>query len=197
MIRRVGTSITKAHGRSFMTAQEWLVNKGYDSPVIRDVIRAFPNGGLSASDLDMMGEKGVKELIASVQRQQQKVPSEKLINVKIEVPHDRYSFTVKAPVGGNFYTLSKEDKQLGSYLECACSGITACSTCHVIVNEEDYLKLPPPEDNELDMLDLASSYTATSRLGCQITFTPAMDGLRVSIPKDFNNLFGSSAGNSS
>jgi hypothetical protein len=37
-----------------------------------------------------------------------------------------------------------------------------CSTCHVILKQEDYDKLPNrPTDEELDMLDLAYDLTDT------------------------------------
>ena len=41
-----------------------------------------------------------------------------------------------------------------------------------------------PSLDEEDMLDLAFGLEATSRLGCQITMTPALDGLKVRLPED-------------
>jgi ferredoxin len=47
-------------------------------------------------------------------------------------------------------------------LEGACEASLACSTCHVIVVDEDYYDmLPEPEDEENDMLDLAFGLTST------------------------------------
>ena len=43
----------------------------------------------------------------------------------------------------------------------ACEGTLACSTCHLILPEDVYAKLPPPVDEELDMLDLAYELTDT------------------------------------
>ena len=37
----------------------------------------------------------------------------------------------------------------------ACEGTLSCSTCHLILNKENYDKLKPPSDEENDMLDLA------------------------------------------
>jgi 2Fe-2S ferredoxin len=37
----------------------------------------------------------------------------------------------------------------------------------------------------MDMLDLAVGLVATSRLGCQIEMSDALDGLRVRIPEEF------------
>jgi 2Fe-2S ferredoxin len=73
-------------------------------------------------------------------------------------------------------------------IEGACEGVMACSTCHVIVEPEWHGKLPPPEEDEEDMLDLAVGLTRTSRLGCQITLTEALDGLTVHLPRETHNM---------
>ena len=71
----------------------------------------------------------------------------------------------------------------------ACGGSCACSTCHVIVEDSDmYDKMPEPDDDENDMLDLAFGLTETSRLGCQVKMTPELDGLRVKLPSMTRNL---------
>ena len=64
----------------------------------------------------------------------------------------------------------------------------ACSTCHVIVAEDWYERLGPVSDEEEDMLDMAYDLTKTSRLGCQITLTGALDGIVVSLPAGHHNL---------
>ena len=44
----------------------------------------------------------------------------------------------------------------------ACEGSLACSTCHLIVRDQDYYdKLDEPSDEENDMLDLAFGLTET------------------------------------
>ena len=45
-----------------------------------------------------------------------------------------------------------------------------------------------PSDDENDMLDLAFGLTETSRLGCQIKMSKAMDGLEVKLPSMTRNL---------
>lgn len=67
-------------------------------------------------------------------------------------------------------------------IEGACEGSMACSTCHVIVDKAFYAKLPRPSADEADMLDLAFGLRPTSRLGCQIELTDAVDGLVVQLP---------------
>lgn len=47
-------------------------------------------------------------------------------------------------------------------LEGACEQSLACSTCHVVIVDEDvYDRLPEPVDEENDMLDLAFGLTPT------------------------------------
>ena len=76
-------------------------------------------------------------------------------------------------------------------LEGACEGSLACSTCHVVIRDQSvYDKLPEPDDDENDMLDLAFGLTKTSRLGCQIVMTEELDGLTVRLPSGTNNMMG-------
>jgi ferredoxin len=75
-------------------------------------------------------------------------------------------------------------------LEGACEGVMACSTCHVIVDSEDFEKLPPASEEEEDMLDLAAHATRTSRLACQIVLTEGMKTLDVRIPPSARNWMG-------
>jgi len=73
-------------------------------------------------------------------------------------------------------------RQYSLDLEGACEGSLACSTCHVIVDQETFDKLPKAEEAEEDMLDLAFGLESTSRLGCQIIITKDLDGARFRIP---------------
>ena len=75
-------------------------------------------------------------------------------------------------------------------LEGACEGVMACSTCHVIVDPEDFAKLPPASDEEEDLLDIASHVARTSRLACQILITSDMKSLSVRIPGGARNWMG-------
>jgi len=73
-------------------------------------------------------------------------------------------------------------------LEGACEGSLACSTCHVIIDDNWYPKLKKPKEDEEDMLDLAFGLTKTSRLGCQIIITKEMNGLTVKLPSATRNI---------
>jgi ferredoxin len=71
-------------------------------------------------------------------------------------------------------------------MEGSCDGQLACSTCHCILSQEDYdtfMKLKPPTDEELDMLDTAFGLTQTSRLGCQIPVSMLEKNITLTLPK--------------
>ncbi|EKM75883.1 hypothetical protein AGABI1DRAFT_63915 [Agaricus bisporus var. burnettii JB137-S8] len=74
-------------------------------------------------------------------------------------------------------------------LEGACEKSLACSTCHVILTPDVYDKLPEPEDDENDMLDMAFGLTETSRLGCQVKLTKELDGMTAVLPSATRNMF--------
>jgi len=56
------------------------------------------------------------------------------------------------------------------FLDHACGGNCACTTCHVWV-EEGAEGISEPEDDELDRLDMAADQQLNSRLGCQAVIT--------------------------
>ena len=89
-------------------------------------------------------------------------------------------------------------------IEAACGGELACSTCHVILEQDLYDSLDEPDEEETDMLDLAWGLTDTrarrapvrpaprrkhplwrrSRLCCQIKVTEELDGATFELPED-------------
>ena len=58
----------------------------------------------------------------------------------------------------------------GINLEHACGGSCACTTCHVHV-KQGADNLSPPDEDELDRLDMAADLRLESRLGCQAVVT--------------------------
>lgn len=92
--------------------------------------------------------------------------------------------TVDAPLGLSVLEIAHMNE---IDLEGACEGSLACSTCHVIVDENWYKKLPDALEDEEDMLDLAFGLTQTSRLGCQIIMTEELDGLALKLPSGTRN----------
>ena len=63
-----------------------------------------------------------------------------------------------------------------------CEGSVACATCHMIVDPAWAALLDPANEEEETMLDTVFDLTPTSRLSCQIRLTPALDGLRLTLP---------------
>ena len=92
---------------------------------------------------------------------------------------------VEAPIGDSVLEIAFRH---GIDIEGACEGAMACSTCHVIVDGAWYGKLDEMCEDEEDMLDLALGLTRTSRLGCQIVISDALDGLVVTLPAETANL---------
>lgn len=108
------------------------------------------------------------------------------------VDKENREHTFEVAVGDNLLDIAQaHDLEM----EGACGGSCACSTCHVIVLDEGlYDRMPEPEDDENDMLDLAFGLTETSRLGCQVSMTKELDGLRVKLPSMTRNLQASDFG---
>lgn len=64
-----------------------------------------------------------------------------------------------------------------------CGGSASCATCHVYVNDAFMDKLQAPNERETSMMDCtAAEVKPNSRLCCQITMTPELDGIIVEIP---------------
>jgi len=66
-----------------------------------------------------------------------------------------------------------------------CGGSRSCATCHVWVDPAFMDRLPEAVDEENELLDSSMHRTPTSRLSCQLKWTDALDGLRVTLaPED-------------
>ncbi|MBM3589353.1 MAG: hypothetical protein RIS83_1429 [Pseudomonadota bacterium] len=94
---------------------------------------------------------------------------------------------VEAPLGLSVLEIAHRNSV---DIEGACEGSLACSTCHVIVDPSWFGKLAKPTEDEEDMLDLAFDLQETSRLGCQLIMTEALDGLVVKLPAGSRNAGG-------
>eukprot|EP00946_MAST-07B_sp_MAST-7B-sp1_P002098 g2098.t1 len=107
----------------------------------------------------------------------------------VYVLKDKTEMEVVGREGQNLLRLAQ---QHGIELEGACEGVCACSTCHLILEDDAYDEvedLAPLTEDEEDMLDLAFQLTPTSRLGCQIVLTTAMEGLKVELPAATRNFY--------
>ena len=101
------------------------------------------------------------------------------------IDRDGNELTVEAPLGNTILDIAHAND---IDIEGACEGVMACSTCHLIVSEYWFEKLPDASEEEEDMLDLAYGLTRTSRLGCQITVTEDLDGLVIKVPDETRNM---------
>ena len=94
---------------------------------------------------------------------------------------------VEAPPGERLLDIAQAH---GQPLEGTCEGQMASSTCHVIVDADDFAKLPRASEEEEDLLDLAAHVTRTSRLSCQIWLTEDLEVLTVRMPGSAHNMQG-------
>lgn len=98
-----------------------------------------------------------------------KPPAENIVRVTF-LPEDK---TVEFPFGslpydghGQPMSLLDVAENYGIFLDHACGGVCACTTCHLHV-KEGMKGLSEAEDLELDRMDTAPGLQLNSRLGCQ------------------------------
>lgn len=65
-----------------------------------------------------------------------------------------------------------------------CGGCRSCGTCHVYVDPAFAHLLPKQAGEEKELLEGSNHMTEHSRLSCQITCFPALDGIRLQIPPE-------------
>ena len=103
--------------------------------------------------------------------------------------------TVKAAKGENLLQIAHRNVDNGIEMEGACEGVCACSTCHVILDDDIYDQLMEkgegyePSEDEEDMLDMAFGLTTTSRLGCQVEISEDMEGAVFQLPTATRNFY--------
>jgi 2Fe-2S ferredoxin len=69
----------------------------------------------------------------------------------------------------------------GLGIKAECGGACSCATCHVYVEESHFANLPPPSDDEEDLLYSTLDKKPNSRLSCQILLSEPLDGLKLTI----------------
>ena len=72
-------------------------------------------------------------------------------------------------------------REHGLPVEAACGGACECATCHVYVDDNWAGRLFDKRDDENDALDLLFSANDSSRLSCQLIFTPELEGLKLAL----------------
>ena len=194
-MRRVRSQVRARRSRAFSdkSVRAWLEQRGYDAHVSSEILHHLKENGVppSVDFLNSLGEKGLSAFIDSIARvRKSQNPNIPRIRVNVEVPHVHTQFSFDTDIGQNLKECAEEHKELASYLQFACGGIAACSTCHVYIPEPYYSLLDPPEEAELDMLDLASLPCQYSRLGCQIKLTEQCNNIVMEVPEEHLNLYG-------
>lgn len=83
------------------------------------------------------------------------------------------------------WSLMESLRLLPRGVEAICGGMCACATCHVLVEEPWFSRLPTRRYEERVMLQTSAAFDPhRSRLSCQLRVTPALEGLRLTIAPD-------------
>lgn len=69
-------------------------------------------------------------------------------------------------------------------IDADCGGACACATCQIYIADDWVSRIGERSEEEESMLELSFNMRPTSRLACQITVTPEMDGLVVYVPEE-------------
>ncbi|XP_028161284.1 adrenodoxin-like protein, mitochondrial isoform X2 [Ostrinia furnacalis] len=110
---------------------------------------------------------------------------DEVVNI-IYVDKEGNKTKVRGKVGDNVLYLAH---RYGVTMEGACEASLACTTCHVYVDYNYFDKLPPSEEKEDDLLDMAPFLKENSRLGCQIVLTKELEGMELRLPKATRNFY--------
>jgi 2Fe-2S ferredoxin len=87
----------------------------------------------------------------------------------------------EAKSGGSVMQLAIQENIRG--IEAECGGACACATCHVYIDDAHAHLVPPPAQDEADMLEgVAAERRETSRLACQVIISDVLDGMVVDVP---------------
>ena len=97
------------------------------------------------------------------------------------IEHDNTSHVVDFEAGASLMQIAVANAVPG--IDGDCGGECACGTCHMIVAEEWSHKTGRIAAAEEQMLSMTPERAVTSRLGCQVKTTEAMDGMTVFLPE--------------
>mmetsp|Transcript_62176 Transcript_62176/g.145695 ORF Transcript_62176/g.145695 Transcript_62176/m.145695 type:complete len:245 (-) Transcript_62176:45-779(-) len=187
-------------------ARSFVIERGYSAEIADGVLAAlvspgsgiFP-GKLLAAVTNLAGrwevgeDAGLHALAKSVEQDLIAQQGKKLIRFQVEADGSQ-PFSCEGFEGMSLKEIAEHGRGQGAsllaeYIECACSGVMACSTCHVYLDEASFKAAGPPDDAEQDMIELAFEPGETSRLGCQLRLSSELEGMTVKIPGGANNMF--------
>jgi 2Fe-2S ferredoxin len=110
-------------------------------------------------------------------------PAENIVRVTFQPENKTVEFPYGTlPYDGHGLPMSLLDvaENYNIFMDHACGGVSACTTCHVHIKKGGE-GLSEAEDLELDRLDMAPGLQLNSRLGCQCVIEKAGEYL-VEIP---------------
>ncbi|MGB1880120.1 MAG: 2Fe-2S iron-sulfur cluster-binding protein [Gammaproteobacteria bacterium] len=82
-------------------------------------------------------------------------------------------------------TLMEVLRDAGLPVEAICGGQCICSTCHVYIDPDWAGRLAPRDAAEQVMVEDSGSYQDNSRLACQVPYSDALDGIRLTLAPEF------------
>jgi len=188
-------------------ARSFIVERGYTAEVAQGVVEALaaPSSGIPAGMMlttvkslagrwEVGEDAGLEALAKSVELEFAKKVGKQMVQFFVHPPNGAEPFACEGLEGMSIKDVTGHSegsgaKLLGEFIECACSGVMACSTCHVYVDPAWLEAVGAPSEAEQDMIELAHEPRYTSRLGCQVKLTPELSGLRLTIPSGANNMF--------
>ena len=198
---------SNSHDVDAAEARAFIEARGFEPTVARAVVENLlgpdwgtPAGGVMRMAKQLAGrwevgeDAGLVALAKAVEREMAETTGKAPVSIVVHPPRGEIPFVCEGYEGATLRDVREHGtgagaKLLAEYLECACSGVAACSTCHVYVDDEWWEAVGPPPEEEEDMLDLAHERREHSRLGCQIVLEPRLEGLVLRLPSGANNLF--------
>lgn len=79
-------------------------------------------------------------------------------------------------------TLMEVLRELDDGVAAICGGLCSCATCHVYVSPATVVRLPPAGDEERELAGALEHFReGESRLSCQISLSPALEVIEVTL----------------
>ena len=97
------------------------------------------------------------------------IPADKLVRVTFQPEGRTVEFefgTLPYDHHGKPMSFLDVAENFNIFLDHACGGVCACTTCHLWIKAGDK-GISEPEDKELDRMETAADIQLNSRLGCQ------------------------------
>ena len=97
------------------------------------------------------------------------------------IEHDGKKHHIDATAGSTILRVALDNSIQGILGDCG--GCCSCATCHCYIESEWSEVISPPSDDEAMLIEGALHVTPESRLACQITVLPEMEGMVVRLPE--------------